>query len=627
MEANRTSSWSLEPLAIQPGIVRDTNRYANKGGWYDCDMVRFRNGKPESIGGWTQYTNSAFTGTCRSLHRWADLGGKIQMGIGTSNHFYIEIGGDITDITPIRKTSSSLSDPLTTSSGTSTVTVTDTNHKAAIGDYVIISGATGFNGISAGAFNTEHLVVSTPTANTFTIEVSETASGSGAGGGTVTIKYLYTSGLNEAVPGTGWSAGSWGESGWGQSIDSSSAIGLGTLRVWSQDNFGEDLLFCPRYGDIFFWDSSVGTGTRAVYLKDEGGATNVPVLAICMLVSERDRHVMAFGCNAIGSSAQDPLLVRWSDQEDKLVWTPDSSTTAGDLRLGVGSKIITAKQTRQEILVWTDRSLHAIRYIGGDFIFGEELLSGHTTIAGFNAAAVVDDVTYWMGRRAFYVYDGRVREIECPIRDYIFDNLNASQLDVVCAGTNVSKSEIIWFYPATGSTTINRYVIYNYQDDIWYYGTLARTAWWDVVLSDNPLAASSDGYIYAHEDGEEDGSTMPGTAIASYIESSPIEIGNGYQFAFLNRLIPDFSFDGSSAANPVVSVTLKAQSWPGGEVFGDQTKTVTRTATTPVDQFTTHCDISLRGRSFVYRVDNTTLGVAWRMGTPRIQIRTDGRKH
>lgn len=635
----------MDLVKFQPraGVARDMTDYAGTGGWRECDKVRFRNGFPESIGGWTPALDAPLPGICRAMHGWVALNGTTYIGLGTESAYYAYESGSIRDITPVRYSGLLDPDPMETTAGSNVVTVTHAGHGALEGDRVVISDASSFNGIPADLLNGEHTIKSVPTANTYTFEVDAIATGSsggswamlpgqvwgwgaetvtsGKGGGSaVFAEYLVSPGFADTTTGTGWGAGKWSREGWSEP-STDTVIGA-KMRMWSQDNFGEDLVMCLREGPIAYWD--VSTATRATYLTNMGG-TEVPVAAYEVMVSDTDRHLIAFGTNNIGSEQIDPLLIRWSSAEDATDWLPTSTNSAGDLRLGFGSRIVTARQSRAEILVWTDTSLHSMTYVGAPFIFGIQTLASSVDIIGPKAKAAVNDVVYWMGNRSFYIYTGRVETLPCPLLDHVFGNLNLIQKDKAFAATNTAFNEVTFFYPSAGSVEVDSYVTYNYLAQVWTYGTLPRTAWLDRGLTDYPMAMGTDGYLYYHEYGTDDGSTNPPSAINSYIASSPIEVPDGEHFAFINRMIPDVTFWGS-APNPSVDITLTPRDYPGGPLVTSDGGTVVRSTTVPVEQFTRQVQLRLRGRSVALKIASNQVGVGWRLGVPRFEVRVDGRR-
>lgn len=529
--------------------------------------------------------------------------------------------------------------------GCSTVRVNDTNHGALPGDFVTLSGAASLGGnITAAILNQEYQIVAVIDTGAYLIEartvstipsitvngqiaatpVFSSVSDTGTGGASTIGTYQVNVGQDSAVFGTGWGAGTWGRGGWGSAatISTSSA----QLRIWTHDNFGEDLIFGIRDGGIYYWDASSGTGSRGVAISSLVGSQTAPTIARQVMVSDRDRHVIAFGCDdefSIGT--QDPLLIRFSDQENILDWRSLPTNTAGSIRLGSGSKIVCAIETKQQMLVFTDISLHVMQYLGPPFTFGVNTISENITIAGPNAVASVDDFVFWMGLSEFYSYNGVVTNMPCSVRDYVFNDINRGQIEKVYAATNTSFSEVWWFYPSAASEENDRYVVYNYQQNIWYYGTMIRTAWFDRGVGQYPLAAGPQGYLYNHEVGADDGSTSPASPIYAYIQSSGTSVGNGDQFALIGKVIPDVNFR-NSTGTPSVTMTIKASNFPGGDYLQDDDGTVTRTASAPVQQFTNQLYLRLRGRSFFFRIESNQTGVEWRLGTPRVEVRTDGRR-
>lgn len=526
----------------------------------------------------------------------------------------------------------------------STIIVTDTAHGALENDFVTFSGAATLgDAVTAEILNQEYQIVYVKNDNSYYINVrsvapisSITASGgiddtlvfastsdSGNGGSSVVGTYQINTGLDTTITGTGWGAGTWSRGTWG-SAASLSASGQ-TLRIWSHDNFGEDLLINVRDGDIFYWDKSNGVSTRAVELASLAGANTTPTIAKKVLVSDRDRHIIAFGCDSqTNPGVQDPLLIRFSDQESLTDWAATATNTAGDLRLGSGSEIITAIETRQQVLVYTDVSLHAMQFLGPPFTFGINTVSENITIAGPLAAIAVEDNVFWMGAEEFYVYGGAVQRLPCTVRDYVFSDINTDQLEKVTASTNTAFSEVWWFYPSASSSENDRYVVYNYQQQIWYYGTLARTVWLDRGVEDLPVAAGTDHVLYFHEQGFDDGSTNPASGISAYIESSQMDLGEGDQFAFLRRMIPDLTFRDSTNQTPQATMTLKARNYPGGNYLQSNAKIVEKTASVPVEQFTEQVNVRLRGRSFAFKIETSDAGTTWRLGSPRVDVQPDG---
>jgi len=637
-------------LQFRPGINRETTSYSNEGGWFDSEKIRFKAGFPEKIGGWVKKAIYSFLGTCRSLHPYVSLGGTQLIGVGTSVKFYIDEGGFFYDITPIRTTTAAGDVTFSATASSSTITVTDLNHGAVVNDFVTFSGAVSLGGdITADVLNQEYQIDDVQDGDTYTISaraantsiasitedgqlnpalVTATGSDTGNGGSSVVGTYQINSGLTVAVTGTGWGAGTWGRSTWGSGT---TLTANNQLRIYSQDNYGEDLVFTVRGGGVYYWDTdSDDYGVnRATALSDLPGAdSTTPTVANQVIVSDVDRHVILFGCGSeTNPGVLDPLLIRFSDQANPFtVWKSETTNTAGDLVVGSGSEIITAIETRQQILVITDVSVHSMQFLGPPFTFGINQIAENITIASPNAAVPVGDSVYWMGARDFYVYNGQVSKLPCSVLSYVFNDFNYNQTEKVTSGSNSAFSEIWWFYPSSSATEVDRYVVYNYEQNIWYYGTLTRTAWQDRGLQTYPIAASTDGYVYLHENGQNDGSTNPSTAITSYIQSSQIDVGDGNRFVFINSMIPDVTFDSSVSNSPSLNFTLETRNYPGGPYLQTDTEAVTQSATSPVEQFTNQVFMRLRGRSFALKVESNTTDIQWRLGSPRVEARQDGRR-
>jgi len=506
----------------------------------------------------------------------------------------------------------------TSATDSTTVTVNDASHGALVGDFVTFSNAqTGDTSLNT-QLNIEHEIKTVPTSGTYTITLSANAAAALSSAGSADAEYQLNIGLNTVVPGSGWGAGTWGADGWGSA--SSEVVGGGTLRLWSQDNFGEDLIFNEKDGFVFYWDKTLGTSSRAQNLIELSDAA--PTKSRKVIVSERDRHVICFGANPINTSTQDRLLVRFSSQENPFLWTPTATNTAGSLRIGTGSEIVTAVKTRREMIILTDTSVHSMQFIGPPFTFGINQLASSITVRGFNSAVAVGDSVFWMGYDRFYIYDGRVQVIPCSVRDHVFKDFNETQSDKIYAGVNSAFGEVFWFYPSQTNAIANggngendKYVVYNYDQKIWYVGSLARSSWLDRGVYQYPMATDSN-LVYNHEKGNDN----DGTAFTSFIESSPIDVQDGDQFVFLRRMIPDISFDNSdsniSNDNKQAVLSLKAQRSPNGGFVKTSTNTVT--STTELNH------LRLRGRSFGLRVESTTQGVNWRLGTQRVDLRADG---
>jgi len=618
----------LTKLVFRPGINRETTAYANEGGWWDGNHVRFRAGKPETIGGWVRYTRTALQGTGRSVFPWSTLDGSNLVGAGTNFKYYILEGGKPFDVTPIRATTTAGAVTFSATSGSSTLVVDDINHGAVVNDFVTFSGAASLGGnVTATILNAEHQITRVIDADSYEIvlSVSANASDVGDGGASVIGAYQINTSLNTSVAGTGWGAGVWSRGTWGSGTPITSSFTQ--LGIWSQDNFGEDLVLSVRDGGLYYWDKSSGLSARAVALSALPGSQAAPRVAKQVIVSERDRHVIAFGCDPEATpGVQDPLVIRFSDQESAAEWRTLPTTTAGELRLGTGSAIIGAVQTKQQIVVFTDSSVHAMQYIGDPFTFGVQEVSSSTSIIGPNAAVAVGDAVFWMGQGEFYVYDGAVVQVPCDVKEYVFSGLNRDQSLKIYAGHCSAFSEVWWFYPSSDSPENDRYVIYNYEQRVWYYGSMPRTAWADRTVLSFPLAVSPDGYVYYQEVGFNDGSVSPAAPLAPYIESSVVDIADGDQFMFATRIIPDLTFRNSTNGSPTATLTIKARNFPGGSYFASDSDPVVKTATHPVEQFTNQLFTRLRGRSISLRIESNQTNTAWRLGDPRRDLRTDGRR-
>lgn len=697
----------LKKILLKPGVNRENTRYTTEGGWYDCDKIRFRQGTPEKLGGWQRISATTFLGLCRSLWNWVTLGSQNLIGVGTNLKFYIENGGAYNDITPLRD-SVALTNPFETFNGSSIVEVTDANGGYIDGDFVTFYGASAVGGVTVDG---EYEITISGT-NTYTIDVGTPATSDATGGGTVVAMYQINVGPASVVPLVGWGAGAWGSGTWGVGSTSTDSI-----RIWSQGNFGEDLVFGPRGGEIYFWDATLGftpstftvtiaspgvvttsvsvadgtplrltttgalptgltvgtlyyavnsTGTtfelaataggtpintsgtqsgthsilpQAEPLSNWGGASGVPNIQNYILISDINRFVFAFGTNDIGSATQDPMLIRWCDQEDPFNWTPAATNQAGSLRLSRGSSIVTATQARQEVLVWTDASLYSLQYVGAPVVWTAQLVGENISVVSQNAVAYANGVAYWMGYDKFYKYDGRTQTLRCDLRQYIFNNINTFQYQQVFSGTVESFNEIWWFYCSANSDDIDRYVVYNYLEDVWYFGTMARTAWLDSGLRQYPLAATYINNLVNHEVGNDDQMNTNPVPITSYITSSEFDLEDGHQFAFVWRVLPDVTFRGTTeGTTPQMTMYLLPLKNSGSgyevnkatnanhSVANESSRTVTRIATLPIEEFTGQIFTRVRGRQLAMKVESTGLGVAWQLGAPRLDMRPDGRR-
>jgi len=624
----------LKKLVFNPGVNRESTSYAAEGTWYICDKVRFRSAKPEKIGGWIPLSSNTFLGTARTMWNWTTNSGFNNIGIGTHLKYYVENAGAYYDITPLRATATLAANPFTTN-GTTTVTVTHTAHGAITGDFVTFTGAVGFNGLTAGDLNKEFQVTYL-TANTYSIVVSTTPSGSGSGGGaSVSAAYQITVGEAQATQYNGWGTGTWGgvtfpppNSGWGQASTTGVTV---PLRLWNAHNYGQNLLYGPRGGAIYFWDASnlpTNYSSRGVLLSSIAGASNVPLFQNELLISDTARFVLAFGTNEIGSSTLDPLLIRWSDQEDPLQWTPAITNQAGSIRLSSGSKIIAAISTKQEIVVFTDSSVYSMQYVGPPYVFNLSQLADNVSVMSPHSMVVANNIVYWMGADKFYMYSGRVETLPCALRAYIFNDINFDQKDQIISGTNEGFTELWWFYCSASNTTAtpDRYVIFNHLDRAWYYGTMERTAWLDSGIRQFPIAIKDSRILY-HETGNDDNTTGTPVAINAFIESADFDLdGDGDRMTFCWRMIPDVTFSGSTSNSPQVTVVVKPRDYPGVAYKPESPESVIQAVTSPVEQYTKQVFLRFRGRQMAFRIESNTLGSQWQLGNPRIDIRPDGRK-
>jgi hypothetical protein len=701
----------LQKILFKSGIVKENTRYTTEGGWYEADKVRFRQGNPEVIGGWEPYSATTYQGVCRSLWNWVLLDGKNIVGVGTNLKFYLENGGAYNDITPIRASSTINNNPFVATNGSATITVTDTSHGAITGDFVTFSGATGLGGnITATVLNAQYQIT-VLTANTYTFTATATAnatdaSGSPGGGASVVAAYQISVGPATEIPLVGWGAGGWGSGTWGNGVASASA-----LRLWNQINYGEDLVYSPRGGGLYYWDAGGTLTTRGVLLNSLGGnvtftsasptvvtstilytegaalqfaattslptgisaattyyvfevngltfkllnsagaavntsstgtgvyvslIVDVPTVVNNLTVSDTSRFVITFGCNDYGSSVLDPMLIRWSAQDDIYNWTPDPTNQAGFIRISHGSEIVSVVQTRQEVVVFTDSSVYSLQYLGPPYVWVPQLLGDNISIMSTNAAIIASGVVYWMGVDKFYVYDGRVNTLNCDLRRYVFGDLNQQQALQVFSGTNEGFNEVWWFYCSASSTKVDRYVIYNYLEKIWYYGTMERTAWLDSGLQTVPIAAKYNstaltGNLINHETGLNDNTTGTATAIDAYISSSEFDIGDGHNFGFVWRVLPDLSFENATnsptAVAPQVTMTLYGLTNSGSGTTSSANGTVVKGSTYVItEEFTGQIFTRMRGRQMIFKIGSNQVNTCWQLGAPRIDIRPDGRR-
>ncbi len=620
----------LQKLTFKPGVNRENTRYTNEGSWWDMDHVRFRSGTPEKIGGWAALGQNTFQGVARHLHNWVTLASENLLSVGTNLKMYIERGQIFWDITPIRVLFTGLVNPFTTgTAGSAVVTVTIAAHGASTGDFVQFAGVADIDGILAATLNAEFQVtVLGP--DTLTIVATPCSAGGVTGGGAAVIAaFQVTTGPSVAVSGVGWGITSWGTGGWGNAATGSAIIGAG-LRQWVGSNFGQDFICSIRDGGIYYWTApapggsiTTALGIRATALSAQPGVSDAPIIADNLLVTD-DEHVIVVGTNAIGSTTEDPMLVRWCAQGNPLNWTPAITNTAGDQRLTAGSYTYALKSMRQENLIWTDTALISMQFVGPPVVFSFTTLADSISIASINAVAVANNIAYWMGKDKFYVYNGKVETLACDVRKFVFSGMNLSQLQQVHAGTNAQFNEVTWWYCSAGSLVCDRYVTYNYLENLWTFGTMPRSAWLDSPLRSNPIGAGTDGKLYYHENGLDDGSAAPAVALPAYLESADFDIGDGEAFSFVERIIPDVDFDASTAAVPTVTLTVKARNTPGANFAQTNARSVSQTAVVPFSQFTEMVWVRLRGRQISFRVESNDVGVTWQLGTPRIGVREDG---
>ena len=685
----------LKKILLKPGVNKENTRYTNENGWYISDKVRFRQGTPEKIGGWQRISSNTFLGVCRNLWNWVTLAFENLMGVGTNLKYYIERDGVYNDITPIRSTVTLPTNPFT-GNGTTTVTVTTTAaHGAKVGDFVTFSGATGtYN----STFNAEFQITNVLTTTTFTITTGSAIAAGSYGGSSVSAAFQLNVGPASVEPFFGWGAGPWGYGSWGNGLSSTTSI-----RLWSANNWGEDLVFGPRGGGLYYWDATNGVTTRGVavntlggtvtftiatpcvatfsvllaegtavefsttgalptgltagttyYLRNVDGVTanlsatpagaiinttgtqsgthsvsdlvDVPTAQNVLFVSDTSRFLLLFGTTDYGSAVLDPMLIRWANQESLVDWYPSPLNQARSVRLSHGSEIVTVLQTRQEIVVWTDSALYSLQYVGPPIVWSSQLLGDNISIAGPNAAATASGRVFWMGVDKFYVYDGRVQTLRCDLRRHVFGDFNQAQAAQVYAGTNEGFNEVWWFYPSAGATQNDLYVVYNYVEDIWYYGSLGRSAWIDSGLRDYPVAATYSYNLVNHEQGIDDNQTGTATAIEAYIESAEFDIEDGEKFGFVWRMVPDLTFQGSTADTPQVTMTMYGMNGSGSGFNTEASKAVARTSVVTIEQFTNIIYTRIRGRQMIMKIASDGLGTTWQLGAPRIDIRPDGRR-
>ena len=645
----------LQTLKLVPGINREGTNYSNSGGWYDGDKIRFRSGNPEKIGGWSRLSNSVYQGTARSLWNWIDFDGSNYLGVGTNLKYYVESGGDYNDITPIRDTFTPQDTKycFATATGSKVVIVTIIAHGATQDDFVTFSGATAVGGVPAVDLNTEHQITYIDS-NSFSILVATTATSTVylGGGVSTTAVFQILTGLDVYVIGTGWGAGPYSRLGWGTGYTS----GIGQqLRLWSNDNYGQDLVIAPRGGAIYYWVDATGVNVRAQLLAalstaalgntpaGIGYGVFVPTATNQILASALQRFVIAFGANPYSAAqntvptAFDPMLVRWSDQAQPYQWVPSITNQSGEFRLTHGSYIVAAQVARVENLIWTDSCLYSMQYLGPPYVYKFDVLMDNISIISPNAAISINNVTYWMGLDKFYMYNGTVSTLPCTLKQYVFEDLNSAQGFQVFAGGNSGYNEVWWFYCSEDTTVIDRYVIYNYLDNVWYSGNMSRSAWLDSGIRPYPVAADYNQHVLYHESTVDDNSGLTTEPIVAYVQSSDFDIEDGESFSFVWRMLPDVNFNGSNVNNPYVSMTIKPRQNSGAPYGTADIPLVTsadnfappyppNSSVYVVQEFTGQVYTRLRGRQMSFRISSDSLGVAWQLGHVRYDSRRDGRR-
>ena len=623
---------ALQKFLFNPGINKEGTDYTAEGGWFDGNLMRFRKGFPEKIGGWEKYLPDSFEGTGRKLHGWVTLDGTKLLGLGTRFKLYAQSGDNYVDITPIRKTSTN-SITFAATNGSSVITATDSSHGANLNDFVTISGAVSLGGVvTAAVLNQEYQITSVPTANTYTFTAKDTSgdtvvansSDSGNGGSGVDGAYQINVGLDVFIDGTGWSVNGWGSGTFGST---SALTANNQLRLWSLDNFGEDLISNVRAGGIFYWDYT-NVSNRPVALSDIAGANFAPTVGLQVLVSDIDRHVIVLGADPIegGSRSEeiDPMLVAFSDQGNPLQWEPLSTNTAGSLRCSAGSQIIGGLRARQETLIWTDVAMYSLQFVGPPLTFGLNLVNEGVSLIGPNAVVNTPNGIFWMDKKGFYSYGGAVAPLSCSVDFYVFSDINEQQSFQVFGFLNKQFDEVGWFYCSSSSDVIDRYVTYNYVDQTWSIGQLSRTAWLDEGIEPYPRATgtvSNSNFLYKHETGfDDDGSPMDNV----FIESADFDLGEGEDFQFIRRVIPDVKFTGTGT-NQTINMVLKARNYPGDSLTTDQT--------TPFTSTTTKIDTRARGRQAAIRFesdddgsDGVREGLGFRIGATRLDLQPNGRR-
>lgn len=624
-------------LQFRPGVNRDQTNYTNEGGWFACDKVRFRSGYPQKLGGWLATTVNTFDGICRQMFGWATSYADNLLALGTSKKVYIEVGGSYYDITPFRAVTAAgdvTFSAVTSSPFSSTITVNDNSHGASAGDYVLFSGAASLGGnITGTVLNQVYQIQTIINVNSYTITaknpltgatVTSNASDVGNGGALTVGSYEIPPGYDITTYGYGWGTGTWSRGTWGSG--SNSPVFL-PQRDWWFDQFDNDLVMNIRNGAIYYWQRGVLTtpttalNTHAVPLSSLVGASDVPSEAMQVLVSQTNQHMLAFGCTPFGGGSFDPLLIRWASQGEPQNWTPSATNSAGFLRASRGSSIVRALSVRQEIIVWTDSTLYSLQYLGTIDVFGLQEYADNISIIGPRAVATANNVTYWMGQDKFYAYSGRIETLPCTLRNYVFQDINLNQVYQIVCGTNEGYHEVWWFYPSANSEVNDKYVVYNYVEQIWYYGTIGRTAWLDSPLRNYPQAVGYENLLYDHERGVD----ADGAPMVSFIQSSDFDLADGDQFMLSRRMIPDINFNGSTSQTPEADFIIRPRNFPGATYQQDSfdSQPVVQTS---VDMYTDQIFIRARARQMALKVQSENLGVTWQLGSPRLDVRPDGKR-
>lgn len=616
-------------VKIKPGVNRDTTNYANEGGYYESEKIRFLSGYPQKLGGWESADTVSIKGICREMFNYVTSNSDNILWIGTTNHLYAEVGGNLQDLTPARATftSPATDNCFDTTNGSRIVNVNIVGHGVvATGEFVTFSGVVGpIGGIPQSEFNAEFQVYALVNADNFQIEMTTAATStvSNQGGTGITAVFPILAGNDIDLYGYGWSAGPWSRLGWGTGTVTPLVI---QQRDWWYDNFDNDSVMNIRNGAPYYWAYETTISVRAIPMATAATnagfvGANVPDQVMQLMVSQNDRHLCAFGATQYGSSTFDPMLIRWADQGEPLNWTPSVTNSAGFYRLSRGSKIVRAIATRQEILVLTDSTLYSMQFTGTSDVFAFQEMADHISIASPRSISVANNVAYWMGQDKFYMYSGRVETLPCTLRNHVFNNLNYEQKNQIISGTNERWNEVWWFYPTGNSTVPDSYVIYNYAEQIWYYGTLTRTAWLDSPLRPYPQAINEQ-YLYEHENGID----ADGSAMTSYIVTSDFDIVDGDEFLLIKRMIPDINFSGSTATNPRILLTVKPRNFPGSNYMNANQPLVELSSTVPVEQYTEQIFIRARARQMGLKIYSDELGVMWQMGLPRLDGRKDGKR-